>query len=58
MLANERPENLESLTKEQRNSFCCKKTENGLTLKKSHPYYVQCQIQMFVSGFKETLFAI
>ena len=58
ILAYEKPDNLESLTKQQQKSFCCEKINNTLVLKKSHAYYYQTQIQMMVTGYVETLFVI
>ena len=31
-------------------NFCLDRTEKGLQLSRNHPYYMQCQLQMYVTG--------
>ena len=52
------PDDLSNLSASQKSNFCCHKTDEGLKLKKNHPYYSQIQCQMFVTGFKKGLFVI
>ena len=58
ILRNSLPDDLSGLTPAQKNSFCCIKTPNGLALRKTHQYYYQVQCQMYVTGYKKTLFII
>ena len=48
---------LDSLLPAQRNCHFLEKTvDGGVRLKRGHKYYVQCQLQMFVSGYRNTIF--
>ena len=35
---------------EKYKKFCLEQREEGLQLLRSHPYYMQCQLQMYVTG--------
>ena len=35
---------------DKRKNFCLDRTEKGLQLSRNHPYYMQCQLQMYVTG--------
>ena len=48
---------LESLLPaQQRCHFLEKTTDGGVQLKRGHKYYMQCQLQMFVTGYRNTIF--
>ena len=58
ILRESEPTDFSNLSKQQKWNFCSKITPDGLRLKKNHNYYCQVQVQMFVTGYSKTLFAI
>ena len=64
VLRNTDPNDLDSLEPEQRRAHFREKTCNPpcitkcthYKLKREHKYYAQCQLQMFVTGMKKTIF--
>lgn len=58
ILRHSKPDDFSKLNKSQVASFCSEKTANGLVLKKSHNYYAQIQLQMWVTGMKYGIFCI
>jgi YqaJ-like viral recombinase domain len=48
ILQNIHPLALNELTKNQLNSFCCKLVDDKLSLKKTHAYYFQIQMQLAI----------
>ena len=58
VLRDSKPDDFSKLSKAQIASFCCEQTANGLVLKKSHKYYGQIQLQMWVTGMKYGIFCI
>lgn len=38
-------------TAEQNKRFCLQKLDSGLRLSRDHPYFMQCQLQMHVTGY-------
>ena len=58
ILRHSKPNDFSKLTKQQKVSFCCTLTAGKLKLKKSHKYYGQIMCQMYVTGYKKTIFMI
>jgi hypothetical protein len=52
------PTEIEKLLPTQRRNFFCDKKNDKLWLKKSHKYYYQVQLQLFVTGFKLAKFIV
>ena len=58
VLRDSKPDNFSKLSKQQISSFCSEKTPTGLVLKRSHAYFTQVQVQMWVTGKKNAIFCI
>ena len=46
------------VAEKRKKNFCLQETETGLQLSRSHPYYMQCQLQMHVTGYKYCDFVV
>ena len=50
---------IDQLESSQKSYFSCFKNNNGeLEIKKDHSHYTQCQVQMEVVGFTQSLYCI
>lgn len=58
LLRNVEPWDLSVLDSAQKRTFFCSKNTNCISLKRSHKYYTQVQMQMFVTGRKFADFVV
>ena len=53
------PNCLDKLKKNQRDHLCLEKCSDGLLrLKRDHPYFIQCQTQMFLCDVPDSFFVV